>query len=174
MGDFNETMSVDERSSDSNNMRRRCERFFSWVDEMGLIDLGFSGSSYTWAWGRDPECRTTTRLDRGLCNFELRDRFVDASIKHLPMMQSDHTPLLFELEWVHKRQPSYFMRNFIKLWRRTGCTSWNYFQHSRTWLFTLKPAIGTFSKIYLGGGTVSGAGLREFKEVRAVAVLVVC
>ncbi|KAL8159774.1 hypothetical protein V2J09_001311 [Rumex salicifolius] len=106
----------------------RCERFSSWIDEMEMIDLGYTGSKFTWTRGKDLSTQSAARLDRGLCNFEWRDAFPDASIKHLARNQSDHSPLLlkstgfiqrnplarpfrFQAAWVMHEEFQSFMRN---------------------------------------------------------------
>ncbi|KAL8141278.1 hypothetical protein V2J09_007299 [Rumex salicifolius] len=96
MGDFNETMNMAERTGDSDCMRRRCDRFSSWVNDMELLDMGYSGPQYTWFRGVDEDSRTAARLDRGLCSVEWQDYFGEASIKHLGRNQSDHCPILMD------------------------------------------------------------------------------
>ncbi|KAL8128558.1 LOW QUALITY PROTEIN: hypothetical protein V2J09_017713 [Rumex salicifolius] len=49
MGDFNETLSMEERTRDSDSKHRRCDRFRSWANDMAFIDLGFSGPQFTWS-----------------------------------------------------------------------------------------------------------------------------
>ncbi|KAL8161692.1 hypothetical protein V2J09_013181 [Rumex salicifolius] len=94
MGDFNETLSMDERTRESDTMHHRCDRFRSWVDDMELFDLGFSRLQFTWSRGNDPLTRSSTWLDRVLCNFNWRETFPEASIKHLARNQSNHAPIL--------------------------------------------------------------------------------
>ncbi|KAL8153484.1 LOW QUALITY PROTEIN: hypothetical protein V2J09_011244 [Rumex salicifolius] len=93
MGDFNETMSLDERTRDSDGMRRRCEKFHGWVDDMELLDLVFS--VYLDKRKRDYH-KNLCRLDRSLCNIEWREELPKASIKHLARNQLDHAPLLMK------------------------------------------------------------------------------
>jgi len=47
-GDFNETATLEERNHSNPEMLRRCKRFKQWIDNSGLIDLGYSGPKYTW------------------------------------------------------------------------------------------------------------------------------
>lgn len=61
---------------------------------MELIELEFSGPSHTWACGLSEDTRKSARLDRSLCNADWSTRFSNASVKHLPAIQSDHCPLL--------------------------------------------------------------------------------
>ncbi|KAJ8448033.1 hypothetical protein Cgig2_028909 [Carnegiea gigantea] len=94
LGDFNETRSMSERKNCSDNLQQRCSNFDNWINNNGLIDLGFSGPEFTWCRGIKPEHRKYARLDRGLCNLQWRLRFEEASIRHLLQNQSDHCPTL--------------------------------------------------------------------------------
>ncbi|KAJ8432136.1 hypothetical protein Cgig2_014297 [Carnegiea gigantea] len=49
-GDFNGTISLEERNHGGVEMLRRCERFKYWVKNNGFIILGFSGPKFTWVW----------------------------------------------------------------------------------------------------------------------------
>ncbi|KAL8152131.1 hypothetical protein V2J09_021939 [Rumex salicifolius] len=95
-GDFNDTVSLEERTGSSDSMRRRCDRFKEWVEDMELLDLRFTGPKFTWSRGLDPSSRTSAHLDRGLCNMEWRGAFPEAPVKHLACNQSDHAPVLLK------------------------------------------------------------------------------
>ncbi|KAL8129303.1 hypothetical protein V2J09_018458 [Rumex salicifolius] len=150
MGDFNETSNLEERSSESDGMRRRCERFSAWIDEMDMIDLGYTGSKFTWTRGKDLSTQSAARLDRGLCNFEWRDAFPDASIKHLVRNQSDHSPLLlkstgfmqrnplarpfrFQAAWVMHEEFQSFMRNHWQQGAKLSSALANLATHLESW-----------------------------------------
>jgi len=75
-------------------MQRRCTRFTQWIDNTGLIDLGFSGPKFTWARGLSPTTRKEARLGRALCNIDWRVKFQDGVVRHLLKAVSDHSPLL--------------------------------------------------------------------------------
>ncbi|XP_074265135.1 uncharacterized protein LOC141587559 [Silene latifolia] len=93
-GDFNESRSLTERHGRDHNMARRCALFNDWIEDCELIELEISGPSHTWARGNSCETRQSARLDRALCNSVWGTRFENASVKHLPAYQSDHSPLL--------------------------------------------------------------------------------
>ncbi|XP_021726206.1 uncharacterized protein LOC110693390 [Chenopodium quinoa] len=93
-GDFNETRFGWERNSSCNERTRRTERFNHWVEDNQLIEVEFSGSPHTWAWGNSMATRRSARLDRALCNSEWGLFFDKARVKHFPAIQSDHCPLL--------------------------------------------------------------------------------
>ncbi|XP_062020980.1 uncharacterized protein LOC133737451 [Rosa rugosa] len=62
-----------------------------WIDQYGLIDLGFHGSAFTWT-----NKRVKERLDTGFCNDLWKLAFPEAFIQHLPRMKSDHCPLFLQ------------------------------------------------------------------------------
>ncbi|KAL2899016.1 Dynein heavy chain 14 axonemal [Bienertia sinuspersici] len=92
--DFNDTRHEWERSSYSNETRRRARRFDAWIEDMELIEVEFSGPSHTWTRGLSEETRKSARLDRTLCNTEWAERFSNGMVRHLPAIQSDHCSLL--------------------------------------------------------------------------------
>lgn len=76
-------------------------RFINWVEERGLIDLGFAGSKFIWNHGVNMDTRRSARLDRGLCDDNWRCTFSEASIKHLTHSYIDHCPIM--LLWMRRR-----------------------------------------------------------------------
>jgi len=61
---------------------------------MWFIDLGYSGPAYTWTNKRFSSVPTYERLDRCLGNAEWCMAFPTTTIYHLPMLYSDHAPIL--------------------------------------------------------------------------------
>lgn len=92
-GDFNETRFPSERSSSSRETTRRSHQFNEWIDDLHLLELEFSGASHTWSRGLSQETRQSGRLDRALCNDAWGLMFDQAHVRHLPAVQSDHSPL---------------------------------------------------------------------------------
>lgn len=93
-GDFNDTRFAWERITNCAETSRRCNRFNEWVEDMGLLEVEFSGASHTWSRGNSAETWKIARLDRALCNSEWSLRFANAATKVLPAIQSDHSPIL--------------------------------------------------------------------------------
>ena len=54
VGDFNDTISLEERNHVGSDTLRHCTRFKQWIENSGLIDLGFYGPKFTWARGLHP------------------------------------------------------------------------------------------------------------------------
>ncbi|XP_019184648.1 PREDICTED: uncharacterized protein LOC109179603 [Ipomoea nil] len=91
-GDFNAVTCEGETHNYSAFSPQRSVDFADWIYSEGLVDMGFSGARLTWMRGSEPE--KGARLDRALCNVEWRHRFPEATVRHLPRVASDHTPIL--------------------------------------------------------------------------------
>jgi hypothetical protein len=85
IGDFNAITSPD---SFSPNL------FSDFMNEFGMIDLGFNGNPFTWSNHRQDSSLIRERLDRGIANSNWIHSFPSYSITHLPAHSSDHYPLL--------------------------------------------------------------------------------
>jgi hypothetical protein len=72
----------------------RINAFCAYVKQCGFIDLGYNGPAYTWTNKRFTYVPTYERLDRCLGNAEWCKVFPSTTIYHLPMMYSDHAPIL--------------------------------------------------------------------------------
>ncbi|KAF7839049.1 RNA-directed DNA polymerase [Senna tora] len=62
--------------------------FWDWVGECDMIDLGFTGSRFTWS-----RKGVSIRLDRVLVSQSWKLMFLEATVVHLPCFKSDHNPL---------------------------------------------------------------------------------
>lgn len=132
-GDFNSVTSQEEVNNSESFSLTRCTDFNEWLFREGLIDLGYTGTQFTWMRGTNPSTFKATRLDRALGNVEWKLRFPDTLVEHLPMICSDHTPLLintspssesikskafmFNMAWV--TDPSFFAV-VHQNWKREG------------------------------------------------------
>jgi len=72
----------------------RIDNFCTLVKQCGLMDLGYSGPAYTWTNKRFTTNPTFERLDRCLGDAEWCQTFPSTVIYHLPMLYSDHAPIL--------------------------------------------------------------------------------
>lgn len=93
-GDFNSVTCQDEISNPTKFSAARCSDFNRWIFQEALLDLGFVGTKFTWMRGLNTESFKGARLDRALSNVEWRAKFPNASFDHLPIIGSDHAPLL--------------------------------------------------------------------------------
>lgn len=94
VGDFNSVIGPNEVSNSECFNQTRCTDFNEWIFREGLMDLNYRGAKFTWSRGLNTQSYRAARLDRALGNTEWLLRFPDAMIEHLPMVESDHTPLL--------------------------------------------------------------------------------
>lgn len=118
-GDFNSVISQDETLNYSAFSAQRSSDFVDWIQVEGLVDMGFSGSAFTWTKGASMGYSKAARLDRALCNIQWRQRFPDANVTHLPRVCSDHTPLLIRLKNAHSQRPPTTFK-FQAAWLTSG------------------------------------------------------
>lgn len=83
VGHFNSIIALSETTSVSNFTFKRFAQFASWINKMGLIDLGFSSTPFIWSRGLTAIIRISSRLNRALCNIDWRHLFLEAYVKHL-------------------------------------------------------------------------------------------
>ncbi|KAF7838891.1 ribonuclease H [Senna tora] len=87
-GDFNAFLYSFEKRGGSSNGSRPDVNFVDWIEEGGLMDIGYTGNEFTWSRGN-----VSIRLDRVIINDRWRHIFNEANVVHLPRYKSDHNPL---------------------------------------------------------------------------------
>ncbi|XP_042983334.1 uncharacterized protein LOC122312737 [Carya illinoinensis] len=113
MGDFNELLSNEEKYGAADRPFLQMERFREALDECELSDLGFIGSRFTWSNKMEGRAFIKERLDRAFGNSSWCNMFDTSSVYVLPVIASDHAPLLVhcfnsqEEQQVHKRVSRY-------------------------------------------------------------------
>ena len=70
------------------------EDFRECIESCTLTDVGFAGPEFTWCNNQQGEARILACLD--ICLFCARNSDVNAKIRHLPRVASDHAPLLVD------------------------------------------------------------------------------
>ncbi|XP_025608011.1 uncharacterized protein [Arachis hypogaea] len=127
LGDFNAMLhNHEKRGGGINSSQGACKEFQECTSNCGLIDLGYSGWPFTWK--RE---ELTERLDRGLSNLDWQITFPEASVKHLPMLKSDHSPICLQLSnsmiQNRGRRPFRFLASWITHpeFGKLVDTSWN-------------------------------------------------
>ena len=115
IGDFNNFSSTNERRSfardPGNANHRRAMKFAHNLARYGLEDLGSSGPTMTWSNGRPGLANTLVRLDRAVANYEWRQMFPEATLRVLPRIYSDHSPILMLMNGLCP-PPTPFLRPF--------------------------------------------------------------
>ena len=97
MGDFNEVLSEDEKYGGNPICQRRVRAIKECMDDCNMMDLGFSGPKYTWTNKRELGNLIQCRLDRCWVNPGWKELYPEANVTHLARVNSDHCPLLLNL-----------------------------------------------------------------------------
>lgn len=113
IGDFNSTLSSQDRMGGSQNPSQRgCDDFRGMVQNCNLVDAGFQGPPFTWQMGN-----LSIRLDRMFINIQWRLLFQDGVVFHLPKFKSNHRCILVRMKKEKPvnshRRPFRFMASWL-------------------------------------------------------------
>lgn len=95
-GDFNDLLWEDEKQGGRRREAWSLRAFRHFVNNLGAIDMGFSGYPFTWASRRYGDGLVKERLDRVLVSSDWRLNYDRAMVKHLFTVGSDHAALLLD------------------------------------------------------------------------------
>jgi len=117
--------------------------FRLFMNNNGMVYLGFSSNPFTWYNNRDDVHLIKERLDRGLASTQWIHLFLSFSIQHLSAITSNHNPLFLDIVTPSNNQPQPFM--FEEFWTRDlSCrniisAAWSsYFAGSPTFMLSKK------------------------------------
>jgi hypothetical protein len=133
MGDLNNIVSPSEKLGPRPPNLNRIAKFCCMVKYCGLFDLGYNGPAYTWTNKRFSTYSTFERLERCLANAEWCTTYSTTAVYHLPMMRSEHAPILTMLQSNQARINKPF--RFENFWlqeqdfKQVAKTSWDRSQH---------------------------------------------
>ena len=96
IGDLNCIKRMDEKKGGRSTSGSSDNCLKDFMSNIGAIDLGFTGPSFTWSNRREGLANIKERLDQCLCNQEWQLIFPRAGVKHLCNMNSDHNPILLD------------------------------------------------------------------------------
>ncbi len=96
IGDLNSISGNSEKKGGSQKGESLFRSFCNFVHNVGTIDLGFSGSKFTWSNRRVGLANIRKRLDRGLYNADWQQVFPKARVRQLVAANSDHNPILLD------------------------------------------------------------------------------
>ncbi|XP_060182082.1 uncharacterized protein LOC132611715 [Lycium barbarum] len=113
LGDFNVIVEADEKKGGRPFNISESFDFLNCMEDSGLQDAGFLGSSYTWCDNRGQNA-IWKRLDRVLINAEWTSSFDFTTVNHLPSTGSDHAPLLVNCQKEDGNPIKFF--KFLNLW----------------------------------------------------------
>lgn len=102
-GDFNAIVSSEDRMGGARHRNSGCRSFRQVLQQKGLIDLNFVGPRFTWQRGN-----LMFRLDRAICNPAWLESYPTTQVMHLPRIQSDHRPLLIQVDKERPQHESHF------------------------------------------------------------------
>lgn len=113
-GNFNEIVKSSEKYGGLEINNRRSDKFIQCLNYCNLVDLGYTGSRFTWSNNRQLSHCILERLDRCLTNYDWLNQFPEASVQHLPRTHSGHSPLLLNLNKL--KAPNEFFFHFETIW----------------------------------------------------------
>ncbi|XP_059430102.1 uncharacterized protein LOC132163748 [Corylus avellana] len=93
IGDFNFVLDQSEKLGGRPVASSSHCPFRNFIDQHGMVDLGFVGNPFTWCNNRKGFATIKERLDRGLASLEWVHLHPDFSLIHLPASISDHNPI---------------------------------------------------------------------------------
>lgn len=112
--DFNEIVSGLEKLGGSSRSQVQMQLFREAIDECGFLDLGLSGSQFTWHKHFSNGHSIWERLDRCLANNDWLIKFAGSKVHHLHCSTSDHNPLWIVLDGIETTSLNLFV------WKRCG------------------------------------------------------
>ena len=93
-GDFNEILSMEEKSGGLLRPQSQMEKFRNMVNYCGFKDLGYVKPDFTWCNMQEGASRMYLRLDRVFATSDWIDKFGEARVHHLVDSTSDHCALV--------------------------------------------------------------------------------
>lgn len=108
LGDFNEIVDLSEKCGGAIRSEAQMDRFRSTLSECNLGDLGYLGSKFTWSNKRENSEFNQERLDRAVATPSWCANFPNVSVETLPVLNSDHKPLLLHFDSEQRTSPSLF------------------------------------------------------------------
>lgn len=90
----------------------------NFMNDLGAVDMGFSGNFFTLCNKRSGMANILERLDRVIVSWDWRIQFDKAGILHLNSGNSDHSPILFCSMIDHPSKPKPF--RFLEVWTRNS------------------------------------------------------
>nr|POE81150.1 hypothetical protein CFP56_75245 [Quercus suber] len=98
IGDFNQVISKEDKLSLTIGNIIRAEEFQQVLGDLQLCDLTASGQRFTWMNKREEDDFVMERLDRAFGSIEWVNRYPFYSLRNLPIVKSDHGPIILDLE----------------------------------------------------------------------------
>lgn len=97
MGDFNEVLAHFEKEGLRPHNRTGVELFRDFLSTTGRVDMDFKGCKFTWISNPREGFITKEKHDRVVVNWPWRALFPHALATALPMVTSDHSPIILQI-----------------------------------------------------------------------------
>ncbi|KAL6182497.1 hypothetical protein ACLB2K_043916 [Fragaria x ananassa] len=110
-GDFNEIMSSIEKEGGQIRAERQMDGFREVLNVCNLKDLYYTGPCFTWR-GNRHGAEVKERLDRFLGSSTWLQLFPTSKVTHLPPNESDHLPILIQIQRCGRRKKRKKRRKF--------------------------------------------------------------
>jgi exonuclease III len=135
VGDLNVYGNPDDKEGRIEASQVKIEEYNSFLANTQFLDLGFSGSKFTWRVLFKDGSKISERLDRALGNQELLSNFPNIRIHDETFRGSDHCPLTilfddqkrfprspfrFIAEWAHKEETQSIIKKAWKSPKKSG------------------------------------------------------
>lgn len=97
IGDFNEMLNQWEKDGIRPFDHARAGLFREFMDGAGLMDMVLKGNKFTWVSNPRNGRVTREKLDRVMANWAWRELFPHALATALPIISSDHSPIIVQI-----------------------------------------------------------------------------
>ena len=98
IGDFNQVLNSQDKMSFNQGNIVGANLLQQVIDDLHLCDLMATGQRYTWINNREDEDLVMERLDMAFATVEWVNMYPLHSLRNLPIIHSDHGPILLDLE----------------------------------------------------------------------------
>ncbi|KAH7843713.1 hypothetical protein Vadar_019899 [Vaccinium darrowii] len=114
-GDMNDITCAEEKNGGAARSAWSFRGFRNFIDNCGLVDLGFSGYPFTWRNNRSGVEYVQERLDRVLVSPSWHRLYSQASVTHIESVGSDHNAIWLNLQTTpaHSRVPFRFDAHWV-------------------------------------------------------------
>lgn len=103
LGDFNQVESQNQILGGSLSIKG-ATNFSDWKLENKLLDIPFYGINYTWTNNKIKENAIYQRIDKAFSNENWKNMYTEASLWNLPIILSDHSPIVLHLQDKYQRK----------------------------------------------------------------------
>ncbi|OMO59554.1 reverse transcriptase [Corchorus capsularis] len=107
IGDFNDFLYIHEKEGGNVRAARKMAGFWNFVNQCQLIDVHCHGQRFTWMCKRDGNL-IKERIDRVMVNVSWMDLFPNTQAFNLPIIGSDHGPILVDSNLEDSKAPKQF------------------------------------------------------------------